>query len=265
MGKKLIMNILETIVQHKALELEVVKKTISEQSLKLSPFYDRECFSLRKFLSDPERTGIIAEFKRKSPSKGLIHPDISPHEVVPYYAISASAISVLTETEFFGGDLEDLRCARRHCKIPLLRKDFMIDVYQLLEAKASGADVILLIASCLSKQKVSEMAISAHQLGLEVLLEIHDEDEIGHICPEVDVVGINNRNLKDFSVDWKHSFALRNKIASDKMVIAESGIKDYDTIESLRKEGFNGFLIGETFMRTPNPGLAYQEFVSPKK
>src|SRR5690606_18074406 len=170
------------------------------------------------------------------------------------------AISVLTDEVFFGGSLKDLEVARTQ-KIPILRKDFMISEYQIIESKAFGADIILLIAACLTIKEVEQHALFAQNIGLNVLLEIHKEEELGHICQEVDVVGINNRNLKDFKVDIQHSIDLGNKIPSGKIKIAESGIHDMETLQKLKKHGFQGFLMGELFMKETNPGQAFGNFV----
>jgi len=171
---------------------------------------------------------------------------------------------VLTDDRFFGGSLNDLMEARNY-DIPLLRKDFIIDEYQLIESKAFGADVILLIAACLSKEDVKNFSAFAKDLGLNVLLEIHKEDELDHVCDEVDVVGINNRDLKSFAVDLNHSIELCKKIPSDKIKISESGIDDVNTIHFLKQNGFSGFLMGEKFMKEKNPGLAFADFVKELK
>jgi indole-3-glycerol phosphate synthase len=177
-----------------------------------------------------------------------------------YKKYGASAISVLTDEIFFGGSMNDLVSARVN-EIPILRKDFIIDEYQILESKAFGADIILLIAACLKKKEVRTLTTFAKNTGLEVLLEIHNEQELDHIFDQIDVVGINNRDLKSFRVDINHSIELGNKIPSNKIKIAESGIKDVDTIRVLREHGFKGFLMGEKFMKEKDPGLAFKKFV----
>jgi indole-3-glycerol phosphate synthase len=176
-----------------------------------------------------------------------------------YTAFGASGISVLTDHDFFGGSLDDLVAARDN-EVPLLRKDFMIDEYQLIEAKALGADVILLIAACLSPKEVKQLATEAKKLGLEVLLELHGEAELEHICDEVDLVGVNNRNLKNFEVDLQHSVRMAEKIGDGFIKIAESGINDVNNIRFLKQHGFEGFLIGEYFMKQEDPGKAFKEF-----
>ena len=249
------MNILDKIVEQK-------KKSITQ--LKEETLFERETFSVTAFLNDPERTGIIAEFKRKSPSKGIINGIADVVEVTGAYSKQASAVSVLTDYDFFGGTPADLIAARVH-DIPILRKDFIIDAYQVYEAKAMGADLILLIASCLSIAEVQSFARLAKSLGLEVLLEIHDESELAHICEEVDLVGVNNRNLKTFEVSIQTSLNLINKIPSNKLAIAESGISDVNTIVTLRNAGFKGFLIGENFMKEADPSIAFADFVNQLK
>ncbi|MBV9987825.1 MAG: indole-3-glycerol phosphate synthase TrpC [Chitinophagaceae bacterium] len=259
------MNILDTIIAAKRSEVASRKVQTTVAELEKRPFFGRATLSVKEFLIDPDRTGIIAEFKRRSPSKGLINGTAPVEKVTAAYAAhGASAISVLTDTEFFGGSLNDLVQARIN-SVPLLRKDFMIDEYQLLEAKASGADLILLIAACLSRAETRQLAAAAKKLGLEVLLEIHNEEELGHVCEEVDLVGVNNRNLKTFSVDINTSLQLINQIPPEKPAIAESGISEVDSIVTLRQAGFKGFLIGENFMKQPDPSIAFADFVNQLK
>lgn len=259
------MNILDTIVAQKKKEVAERKQHVPVAELEKGRFFANETLSLKSFLLDPARTGIIAEFKRKSPSKGIINDRVSVEEVTQAYAQhGASGISVLTDQEFFGGSLDDLLAATIN-EVPLLRKDFMIDEYQLVEAKAYGAEVILLIAACLTPAEVKTMAGVARGLGLEVLLEIHNEEELGHICEAVDLVGVNNRNLKTFTVSIDTSLALINKIPKEKPAVAESGISDVDTIVTLRQAGFTGFLIGENFMKQARPSIAFADFVNQLK
>jgi len=254
------MNILEKIVGHKRKEVEERKKELDVKTLENERFFARKTYSLRQFVTDPNRTGIIAEYKRKSPSKGIINNHDSVESVTRMYAaFGASGISVLTDFNFFGGSLDDLVAARDN-DVPLLRKDFTIDEYQVLEAKAFGADVILLIAACLSPKEVKHLATVAKKLELEVLLELHDESELDHICEEVDLVGVNNRNLKNFEVDLQRSIQMAQKIANDFVKIAESGINDVNNIHFLKQHGFQGFLIGEYFMKQEDPGKAFKEF-----
>lgn len=254
------MNILEQIVAQKRKEVEQRKKEVSVAELEKQRFFTRGTYSLKQFIADPNKTGIIAEYKRRSPSKGVINDRDSVESVTRMYAAyGASGISVLTDQMFFGGSLDDLLAARDN-DVPLLRKDFMIDEYQLVEAKANGADVILLIAACLSTAEVKNLAGLAKKLELEVLLELHSESELDHICDEVDLVGVNNRNLKDFQVDLQHSVRMAEKIGDGFVKIAESGINDVENIRFLKQHGFQGFLIGEYFMKQEDPGRAFKEF-----
>ncbi|HTM91004.1 MAG TPA: indole-3-glycerol phosphate synthase TrpC [Flavisolibacter sp.] len=254
------MNILEKIVEHKRKEVEQRKKEVDVKAMEAERFFTRQTYSLKQFISDPVKTGIIAEYKRKSPSKGIINDRDSVESVTRMYAAyGASGISLLTDHNFFGGSLDDLIAARDN-DVPLLRKEFMIDEYQIVEAKAFGADVILLIAACLSSKKVKDLATAVRKLGLEVLLELHDESELDHICNEVDLVGVNNRNLKNFEVDLEHSVRMAEKIGNSFIKIAESGINDVNNIRYLKQHGFTGFLIGEYFMKQNDPGKAFKEF-----
>ena len=213
-------------------------------------------------MSSGNGPNIIAEFKRRSPSKGWINKDTDVALVVPFYAShGAAAISVLTDSEYFGGSIEELIIARTVADIPLLRKDFIVDAYQLHEAKGYGADVILLIASCLTKEEVRSLAHEAKELGLEVLLEIHTEKEVEHVCDAIDIIGVNNRNLETFETDIETSVRLIKYLPSDRPVISESGIDSPGTIFRLRDIGFRGFLIGERFMKQPDPAIAFADFM----
>ncbi len=254
-------NILDKIIEHKRKEVTERKVLAPVAVLEKMPFFSRETISLKASLTDPSKTGIIAEFKRRSPSKGVINDKVSVVEVTRgYTAGGASCLSVLTDQEFFGGSSEDLQQARVNA-IPILRKDFMIDEYQLVEAKAMGADVILLIAACLRPAEVRRLAVFAKTLGLEALLEIHHEAELEHICAETELVGVNNRDLKTFTVDVERSIRLSQQIPAGKILIAESGINQAETILHMKKAGFRGFLIGENFMKEADPGAAFGEFV----
>ncbi|HWJ92899.1 MAG TPA: indole-3-glycerol phosphate synthase TrpC [Flavisolibacter sp.] len=254
------MNILERIIEHKKKEVAGRKQQTSIKELERGRYFSYETKSLKASLADERKTGIIAEYKRRSPSKGVINNRDSVESVTRMYSgYGASGISILTDLEFFGGSLDDLLAARDN-GIPILRKDFMIDEYQLVEAKAFGADVILLIAACLDRKDVKRLAGAAKQLGLEVLLELHDETELGHVCDDVDMVGINNRNLKTFDVSLEHSVRLAEKIGEEKIRIAESGINDVKNIHYLKAFGFKGFLIGEYFMKQADPGQAFRDF-----
>ncbi|MEP6844838.1 MAG: indole-3-glycerol phosphate synthase TrpC [Panacibacter sp.] len=259
------MNILDKIVAHKREEVKRQKTKVTIEELKTSSIFARKTLSLRQFLLDETKTGIIAEFKRKSPSRGIINDNADVVKVTNAYStFGASGLSVLTDENFFGGSKEDLVKARVN-NTPILRKDFMIDAYQFYEAKAIGADVILLIAACLSAEQVKEFAALSKELGLEVLLEIHSEEELEHICPDVDFVGVNNRNLKTFKVDINTSLQLFPHIPADKLAIAESGISNVDTIVTLKQAGFKSFLIGENFMKQPDPTIAFADFVTELK
>lgn len=255
------MNFLETIIAAKRIELAVRKKQRPVDILEQETLFQRTCFSLSDFLQDPDKTGIIAEFKRRSPSKGLINGTATVQDVTNAYAIhGASAISVLTDEQFFGGTEDDLKAARFN-QVPLLRKDFMIDSYQLYEAKAMGADVILLIAACLNPDEVFEMSKLATELGLSVLLELHDESELQHVGEFTPIVGINNRNLKTFEVDIEKSLDMAAKLPSNCLKVAESGIDKVEMIRLFKQHGFSGFLIGEQFMKAENPADAFENFI----
>jgi indole-3-glycerol phosphate synthase len=257
------MTILDKIVLQKKEVIAAAKQQTSIAELEAAEFFARQPYSLRQFLTDPQRTGIIAEFKRRSPSKGIINDKVTVEEVTTGYAAAgASAISVLTDTEFFMGKPADLIAARRVNTVPLLRKDFMIDEYQVLEAKAWGADIILLIAAILTPDEIQTLGSLAKSLGLSVLLEVHNLEELQRsINPNVDAIGVNNRNLADFTVSVDTSFKLAEHIPSDFLKVSESAISDTVTIKQLKSAGFNGFLIGENFMRQEDPGLAMKEFV----
>ncbi|HEX8314748.1 MAG TPA: indole-3-glycerol phosphate synthase TrpC [Flavisolibacter sp.] len=254
------MNILDKIIAHKKGEVAQRKEERTIGDLEKERFFNRQTLPLTKSLIAERKTGIIAEYKRKSPSKGIINDHDSVEAVTrAYFGYGASGISILTDQEFFGGSLDDLVAARDN-SIPLLRKDFTIDEYQVIEAKAFGADVILLIAACLLPQEVKTLSATAKSLGLEVLLELHDESELEHICDTVDMVGVNNRNLKNFEVNLEHSVRLAQKIDDKFIKIAESGINDVANINYLKQYGFKGFLIGEHFMKQPSPMMAFKEF-----
>jgi indole-3-glycerol phosphate synthase len=256
-----IQNILEQIVSYKKEEVRIRKEAVPVNQLEKEPLFSRKIFSMETFLGDPAGTGIIAEFKRRSPSKGIINDHALVEEVTVAYArYGASMISVLTDSISFGGSTEDLKAARFN-QLPILRKDFMLDEYQLVESRAMGADVILLIAACLTPAETRRLAAAAHQLELEVLLEIHSEEELTHICDEVDVIGINSRDLKTFTVDIDRSIRLSERLSKNKLRVAESGIRDVDVLLRLKAAGFNGFLIGEQFMKATDPAIAFASFV----
>ena len=253
-------NILATIVANKYGEVIERKKQISIAQLEAMPLFAKKCLSLKANLLDSSKTGIIAEFKRQSPSKGMINALADVSEVTKAYSdFGAAGVSVLTDGLYFGGSLADLSIAIQN-PIPVLRKEFIIDEFQLIEAKAYGAAVFLLIASCLTPAETKKLASTAKKIGLEVLLELHDETELEHICDEVDLVGINNRSLKSFEVNIEHSLKLKNLLPKEKLSIAESGIYDVATFQLLKKEGFDGFLMGEYFMKQENPAKAFEAF-----
>lgn len=219
--------------------------------------------SLADHLLMPGSNGIIAEFKRKSPSRGEFKPkSLEVEDVVVHYNKMATGISVLTDENFFGGDLDDLIQAKVISDVPVLRKDFIIDKWQIAESKAFGADVILLIAACLTPAAVKEFAGYAASIGLESILEVHSKKELDHYCDKVNMIGVNNRNLQTFEVDINTSLQLIEKIPAGVPAIAESGISDVETIKTLKNAGFRGFLIGETFMKEENPGMAFEDFVN---
>lgn len=257
------MTILDKIVVRKREEIAVAKAATPVKQLEEAPLFNRDTYLFKEFLLDPARTGIIAEFKRRSPSKGIINDKVSVEEVTSGYAeAGASALSVLTDTDFFMGTQADLAKARAVNQVPILRKDFMIDEYQVLEAKAWGADIILLIAAILTPKEIDTLASLAKSLGLNVLLEVHNLEELQRsIHPKLDAIGVNNRNLADFTVSVDTSFQLVDRIPSDFMKISESAISNTTVINQLKQAGFNGFLIGENFMKQGNPGAAMKEFV----
>ncbi|MBO9633626.1 MAG: indole-3-glycerol phosphate synthase TrpC [Chitinophagaceae bacterium] len=254
------MNILDTIIAHKRTEIAARKAGTPASMLEKEALFNRKVLSLKEFLLNDARTGIIAEFKRRSPSKGLINGTADVVEVTSAYAKHASGLSVLTDEVFFGGSTADLKAARVN-QVPILRKDFIVDEYQILEARAMGADVILLIAACLTPAEVKRLATFATQLGLEVLLELHDEEELAHICDETVLVGINNRDLRTFKVDIERSLGMAQRIPDNRIKIAESGINAVENILLFRKNGFRGFLIGENFMKAAEPAKAFESFV----
>jgi len=254
------MNILDTIIAKKRIEVAERKQEMPISRLEQKKAFKKPAISFTEFLLRNDKNGIIAEFKKQSPSKGIINATATAKEITKAYTqYGASAISVLTDESFFGGSLEDLTDSIEN-EIPVLRKDFIIDEYQLTESKAFGASVILLIAACLSKEEVKNLSSSAKKLGLSVLLEIHNEKEVEHICEDVDVVGVNNRDLKTFTVDVNCSIELSNRIPADKLKISESGIDNVATIKLLQQYGYNGFLIGEKFMKEKDPAGAFKFF-----
>lgn len=254
--------ILDKIIAEKRLEVAERKKVKSIADLEKEIYFTRKCISLKQSLLQ-SNSGIISEFKRKSPSKGWIKEACTASEIAEGYCKNgASGISILTDFPFFGGKPDDLISARPHVECPILRKDFMIDDYQFYEAKAMGADVILLIASALTVSETEEFAKLAKKLGMEVLLEIHNEEELEHINDFVDIVGVNNRNLKTFEVNLQTSVKLSSLIPDKFVKISESGISNPESVKELQKHGFKGFLMGENFMKDENPAESLKKFIS---
>ena len=256
------MTILDKIIAHKKNEVAERQSLYPAKLLERSIFFETPTVSLSKYLKRPDRQGIIAEFKRRSPSKGVINAYAKVEQTtIGYMQAGASALSVLTDEHFFGGKNEDLTTARKFNFCPILRKDFTVSEYQIIEARSIGADAILLIAAVLTPEEVRQLSAFARSLGLEVLLEIHDAGELGHLCDTVDAVGVNNRNLADFSVDVQPSFELGALIPDDFVKVSESGLSNPATILELRQAGFDGFLIGESFMKHSRPEEACKEFI----
>lgn len=256
------MNILQKIEAFKKKEVEENQSLYPIKLLEKSVYFETKPVSLRTYLLDKGKSGIIAEFKRKSPSKGNInlYAPVGP-TTLAYMQAGASALSVLTDKEFFGGKGPDLTEARNYNYCPILRKDFIMDEYQVIEAKSLGADAILLIGALLTKEQVSRLAKLATSLGMEVLFEIHDESEIDKLCPGIAHAGINNRNLQTFEVDIENALRLAEKLPAGIVKIAESGINKVEQVATFKQHGFNGFLIGEQFMKESLPGQACKKFI----
>jgi indole-3-glycerol phosphate synthase len=255
-------NILETIIAHKRMEIARGKLTKDIAFFEQQPLFMKPRTSLKDSVEKKKGNAIIAEFKRKSPSAGIINDMAVLKEVVEgYKKYGAAGISILTDELFFGGTLHDLEEAQMG-SFPLLRKDFIIDEWQLYEAKASGADAVLLIAACLSKDEVKNLARKAKDLELEILLELHDEKELAHLCSNIDMVGVNNRNLGNFSVNLEHSVNMAEKLGKDIIKIVESGIGNIDDVRFLQLHGFDGFLVGSLFMKQNDPGQAFRTFIN---
>ncbi|UJP63843.1 indole-3-glycerol phosphate synthase TrpC [Mongoliitalea daihaiensis] len=258
------MNILDKIIAHKATEVAENKSLVPVKLLEKSIYFKSEVVSMKRYITRGDKTGIIAEFKRKSPSKGVINGAASVEATtIGYMQAGASALSILTDHEFFGGKNDDLSIARKYNFCPILRKDFIIDEYQLIEAKSVGADCILLIAAALTPEKLRSLASFAKSLGLEVLMEVHDGDELERSLNEhLDLVGVNNRSLKTFDVSLETSYSLVNAIPKEFVKISESGISSPETLIELKQAGFDGFLIGENFMKTSRPEQAALNFMN---
>jgi indole-3-glycerol phosphate synthase len=264
------MDILETIVANTRREVERRQAAVPLSVLlaRGADWLERPVRSMRRALRE-RPPGVIAEFKRRSPSKGWLHPEARVEEVVPAYErAGAAACSVLTDSAFFGGAAEDLRRARALVQLPLLCKDFVVEEYQLYEARMTGADAVLLIAAVLTRDECGRLAQRAQELGMEVLLEIHGEEELSYLTPHVDMLGVNNRHLATFHTSVARSFELaepiRRAIADNRrapLLVSESGLSDALTVKQLREAGFRGFLIGETFMKAACPGEALRDFI----
>ncbi len=256
-------SILNAIVDNKRREIEAKAMLgIYDKALSHAPKSAYKPVSMSRSITDNE-VGIIAEFKRRSPSRGDIHPGAVADEIVKGYTKSgAAACSILTDTVYFGGALSDLALARKSTSLPLLRKEFIVDSCQIFEARIYGADAILLIASILSFNDIVKFTDTAHQLGMEVLLELHDMDELDRFNPEVDMVGINNRNLSTFVTDTDVSLRMASALPDDIVKVAESGLSSIAEIHRLRDAGYRGFLIGETFMKHQHPGNALKDFIN---
>lgn len=256
------MNILDRIVIDKRKEVDLRKNLIPTSQLEQSVLFSRETISLAERLKNSS-SGIIAEHKRRSPSKSIINNSLNTQDVAAGYEnAGVCGMSVLTDGKYFGGSLDDLLTARASCNLPLLRKEFIIDDYQILEAKAYGADVILLIAAILTREEIKQFSQFAKSLNLNVLLEIHNEEELHKsIMPSLDMLGVNNRNLKTFEVSLETSKSLSSIIPDDFVKVSESGISNVNAIKELQPYGYKGFLIGENFMKTDNPGTTATEFI----
>jgi len=254
------MSILREIVLNKRKEIDFLKKNRPISKIEKSQYFNREVISLKKSLI--EKSGIISEFKRKSPSKPNINLDAEVITITRGYELSnSSGISILTDSKYFGGSNEDITSVRSEINIPILRKDFILDEYQVIESKSLGADVILLIAASLSKEDVKNLSRFAKSFDLQVILEIHSEDELSYLCDSIDVVGVNNRNLKKFETDINNSINIAGMIPSSFLKISESGISTSKEILRLKEYGFDGFLIGENFMKKEDPVFACNDFI----
>lgn len=256
------MNILDKIVADKRIEVSLKKGLIPVSQLENSVLFEIETISLADVLRN-STTGIIAEHKRRSPSKDVINQSMNVQDVAKGYEnAGVCGMSVLTDAKYFGGSLDDLVLANASCDLPLLRKEFIIDEYQIIEAKAHGADVILLIAGILSKQEIKQFSQLAQNLKLDVLLEVHNEEELQKsMMPSLDMLGVNNRNLKTFEVSLETSKKLSNLIPDDFVKVSESGISSIEAIKALKPYGYQGFLIGENFMKSENPGVSAKQFI----
>ena len=258
------MDILSEIIAHKHKEVAASKELYPVKLLEKSTYFEGKPLSLRKYIRREDKSGVIAEIKRKSPSKGMINEHVSVERTsIGYMKAGASGLSVLTDKTYFGGSSEDLKVARSFNFCPILRKDFIVDEYQIIEAKSIGADVILLIAAALSRKEIETFASLAGSLGMEVLLEVHNEEELNaSLTDKVDLLGVNNRNLKTFETTIQTSKDLVNKIPKDFVKVTESGLHSPEVVNELKNHGFEGFLIGESFMKSGRPEKTAKEFIS---
>ena len=256
------MDILKKIVTHKHKEIIERKELYPVKLLEKSPFFEGKPISMLEYIRRRDKVGIIAEFKRKSPSRGVINTNAKVEKTsIGYMQAGASGLSILTDSEFFGGSGKDLEEARQFNFCPILRKDFLIDEYQIIEAKSMGADTILLIARILESNQIKRLASLAQDLGMEVLMEVHDQSELSKLCEKVNIVGVNNRNLETFETTIETSKNLADKISTEFLKISESGIHDAEKVLELKQYGYEGFLVGERFMVTSRPEQACQEFI----
>ncbi len=261
------MNILDEIIAHKKREVEEKKNLVPVKMLEQSIHFETRPLSMKKHLQREDKTGIIAEFKRKSPSEGIINEHAKVDETTTgYVQAGAAALSVLTDTQFFGGENEDILLARKHNSCPIIRKDFILEEYQVLETKALGADTVLLIASALTPEAAKNLAAFTKSLGMEVLLEVHNEEELkAYLNEDVDMLGVNNRNLGTFETAIQTSIELANQIPDQFVKVSESGIKSPETIIELRNYGYQGFLMGTYFMKHERPEQACADFINKLK
>jgi indole-3-glycerol phosphate synthase len=247
------MTILDKIIQNKQKEVQLLKDKFKIRDFEKMPFFSSEVTSLKNAITANE-FGIIAEIKRKSPSAGTINNDLFPKELgLTYQNSGAAGISVLTDFDFFGGTIEDLIEVKKSVKIPVLRKEFIIDEIQIFQAKSIGADAILLIAEALTEQQALHFTIIAQSLGMEVVMEFHEKNQLYKINQDVDIIGVNNRNLKLQKTDISNSIELIDFLPKDRVLISESGIKTADDLKRIYQCGYHGALIGESILKSNSP------------
>ncbi len=256
------MNKLQEIVIEKRRQVESDKHLRPVEMLESSRYFNRKCLSVKEYITRADKSGIITEIKKQSPALGAINADVNVEKLASgYEKAGASALSVLTDQKFFGGSNSDLILARENTTCPILRKDFVIDAYQVIEAKSIGADVILLIAAILTRNEIEQFTTLAHQLGMEVILELHATKELEKIIDNIDVIGVNNRNLETMQIDIATSRTMASRIPAGFVKISESGIEDPAVVMELKQLGYHGFLIGSNFMKHPEPEKACAEFI----